>query len=534
MAIKVSGTTVIDDNRNLKNSVNLNAAGNVYANTFIGDGSQLTNLPPSGGTVTATASGTLSDGSAVVVNADGTVSVIADDATNVSESIGTASQFASSSNYFEQLATLYDVVNNKHVIAYRDRGDSYHGKVVVVTADGESLSFGTPAVFNSGNSQEIDAVYADSLGKFLVQYRDYPDSSRGKVVVGTVSGTSATFGTPALYGDFNEDSGRIAWSTDDNVFVVVWDDDNNLGESRVGSVSGTTISYGTEVAFETDTGNGLGASEIGIGYTTDSKVVVAYRSPDGGSNKDSYARVGTISGTSISWGARTQLVSGTSINGSKDHEVCYDPVSGKVLITYWDETNSDYPTMVVGTISGTSISFGTPVVISSNATTHAPQMVYNAAAQKIVLYYAKNNDSTNTFSRLVTISGTTPSMSSELDITSDGLRYRNGGLSYNSADKNVLLAYPVENAGGSALVYTASYLGSNLTSSNYLGISDGAYANNTTVTVQVAGSVDDAQSGLTPGQTYYVQANGSIGTTAGSPSVIAGTAVAATKLLVKG
>ena len=43
MAIKVSGTTVIDDSRNLQNTVNVNASGNVYANTFIGDGSQLTN-----------------------------------------------------------------------------------------------------------------------------------------------------------------------------------------------------------------------------------------------------------------------------------------------------------------------------------------------------------------------------------------------------------------------------------------------------------------------------------------------------------
>ena len=76
MAIKVQGTTVIDDSRNLKNSVNLNATGNVYANTFIGDGSQLTNLPPSSGTVTAVASGALSDGSTVVINSDGTVSAV--------------------------------------------------------------------------------------------------------------------------------------------------------------------------------------------------------------------------------------------------------------------------------------------------------------------------------------------------------------------------------------------------------------------------------------------------------------------------
>lgn len=51
MAIKVSGTTVIDDSRNLQNTINVNATGNVYANTFIGDGSSLTGIS-AGATVT--------------------------------------------------------------------------------------------------------------------------------------------------------------------------------------------------------------------------------------------------------------------------------------------------------------------------------------------------------------------------------------------------------------------------------------------------------------------------------------------------
>ena len=49
---------------------------------------------------------------------------------------------------------------------------------------------------------------------------------------------------------------------------------------------------------------------------------------------------------------------------------------------------------------------------------------------------------------------------------------------------------------------------------------------------QTVGSVDDAQSSLTPGQLYYLQNNGTLGTSADSPSVVAGVAVAATKLLI--
>ena len=48
---------------------------------------------------------------------------------------------------------------------------------------------------------------------------------------------------------------------------------------------------------------------------------------------------------------------------------------------------------------------------------------------------------------------------------------------------------------------------------------------------EVTGSVDDAQSGLTAGQAYYVQDNGTLGE---SGSVFAGTAVSASKIIVKG
>ena len=37
------------------------------------------------------------------------------------------------------------------------------------------------------------------------------------------------------------------------------------------------------------------------------------------------------------------------------------------------------------------------------------------------------------------------------------------------------------------------------------------------------GAVDDAQSSLTPGQSYYVQNDGTLSTSADSPSVFAGT-----------
>ena len=58
------------------------------------------------------------------------------------------------------------------------------------------------------------------------------------------------------------------------------------------------------------------------------------------------------------------------------------------------------------------------------------------------------------------------------------------------------------------------------------------YADGATATIQVASGVNTSQSGLTPGAKYYVQPNGSLSTTPAAVSVLAGTAISATKFLV--
>jgi len=82
------------------------------------------------------------------------------------------------------------------------------------------------------------------------------------------------------------------------------------------------------------------------------------------------------------------------------------------------------------------------------------------------------------------------------------------------------------------LSYIPGEISSNLTSENYVGISDAAYADGATATIQSAGAVDDAQSGLTPGQSYFVQGDGTLSTTADDPSVFAGVALSSTEILI--
>ena len=77
------------------------------------------------------------------------------------------------------------------------------------------------------------------------------------------------------------------------------------------------------------------------------------------------------------------------------------------------------------------------------------------------------------------------------------------------------------------------FAATDLTTGNFIGFSKDAYTNGQTATVKVVGNVT-TQSGLTPGQQYYLQTDGTLGSTAASPSVEAGKALTATSLLIKG
>ena len=76
-----------------------------------------------------------------------------------------------------------------------------------------------------------------------------------------------------------------------------------------------------------------------------------------------------------------------------------------------------------------------------------------------------------------------------------------------------------------AVVTTAA---TTLTSENYIGITDRAYTDGQDATVAVVGCIDRNQTGLTAGQQYFVQNDGTLALTAGTPSVVAGTAISAT------
>jgi hypothetical protein len=412
------------------------------------------NSTPSG-TKDFVASGTLPDGSTVILNSDGTVSNV----TGVVEGAGTATVFESASSYYISVASISAT---QVVIAYQDAGNSSYGTAIVGTISGTSISFGTATVFESANSNSF-SVTPISETKVVIAYGDAGNSQYGTAIVGTVSGTSISFGTVAVFESANSQYISVTSISSTQVVIGYTDVGNsNYGTAIVGTISGTYISFGTPVVFESATSTYISVTSI-----SSTQVVIAYR--DDGNSYYGTAIVGTVSGTSISFGTATVFESAFSIYFSVT-----SISSTQVVIAYRDDGNSYYGTAIVGTVSGTSISFGTATVFESANSNYIS--VASISATQVVIAYTDA-----------------------------------GNSNY-----------------GTAITYNLPYTNSE----NFIGITAEAIADEATGTVTLLGGVSSNQSGLTIGADYYVDDDGTL--TATANSIPAGKAVSATELLITG
>ena len=471
----------------------------------------------------AIASGTLPSGDPVVVNADGTVSVVGESiATSLSS--GTPVVFEAATTYYT--ACAYDANAQKIVIAYRDDGNSSRGTAIIGTVSGTSISFGSPAVFETGAAYPESVVYDSIAQKVVITYPDYGNGGYGTAVVGTVSGTTISFGVPVVFESANSTGPRAVYDSNAQKVVIAYTDGGNssYGTAIVGTVSGASISFGSPTVYET--ANSYFKS---IAYDANaSKVVIAYA--DLGNSTYGTAIVGTVSGTSISFGTAAIF---NGAGSSYYSSISYDANAQKVVVFYQDGSNSGYGTANVGTISGTSISFGAKSVFSSSSMGPSAS-TYASNSNQTVVAFNDSGDSSKGKVAAGTISGTSISFSSPLTFQNSSSDYF--GIAYDSNAERVVASY--NDAGnsthGTSCVILTRTAVTNLTSENYIGIASNGYNDTKAATIDVQGAINDRQSGLTAGQSYYVQADGTLTTTAGSPSVFAGTAVSATKMIVKG
>ena len=440
--------------------------------------SNLSDLLPAGAAakqLTFTDSGSgISSKAPVVLNSDGTVSGITLTSNPVAGGTATSFGGTGASGYVYYPAIVYDSANNKMVIFYEDQGNSRYGTAVVATTSGTSISYGTPIVFNSGTTTYINATYDPDTSQTVTVYKDETNSNYGTAIVGSVSGTSISFGSEAVYASSNVYYNNVTYDTTNDKVIVVYMDysASQYGYGAVGTVSGTSISFGTATVFESGSSNYI---SICYDSSTDRSVIFFQDNDDSSKGK---VVVGTTSGTSISFG------SAVTFEATQAYETAsvFDSTANRAVVVF--RTGGGDTQIVAGEVSGTSITVGTSVMVGSGAPYYGKGIAFDSNAGKTVIPF--ENASGNAVYRLASVSGTTPSVDSEVTFNTPGGSL--GGqlyAAYNSTDRVAVFTYaPTSDyLGYATVVRPVAFDESNLTATNFVGVADSA------ISASAAGSV---------------------------------------------
>lgn len=264
-------------------------------------------------------------------------------------------------------------------------------QVAQITANRERTSHVYPIVLSSN---KVVVIYGTTYGT-SVSWTGYVYG-----VVCTISNNTITAGTEIKLCD-KSSSGQYVSATkiaSDKIFVTYYDKDAEKNYAMVCTVSGDSITAGTSVAIPSSSSISL---RYCVTYSTTidtNKVFVAYT--DGQAN-NLFAVVCTISGTTITIGAETTIISG---NCSQ----LWEPLllgTNKVGLVYLDD-----PEMfgIVCSISGSTITTGAETLLATDAIPvwSCRQTAISMSADSFILF---NWGSTSYALRFLfcTVSGTT-------------------------------------------------------------------------------------------------------------------------------
>ena len=295
-----------------------------------------------------------------------------------------------------------------------------------------------------------------------------------------------------------------------NKCVITWTNSggNTYGRATVGTVSGTSITFGTAASFNEEV---TYYTDVAFDPNTANKCVIVYR--DASNANYGTSILGTTSGTSISFGSEVVFYSAAASYESID----FDPnTTGKFAIAY-GVAGTGYPHVSVGTLSGNSISFGSPVaVISKDASSLSLSFDSNAAAAgKFVVTGHTYASSLHKGEAILGQIGT-----SLTNLTSTNLI----GISAAAASSGANYGRVILGQIASATTTQTT----NLTSTNLIGIAAAAASSGATAKINTWGGINEAQSSLTIASDYYVQTDGTITTATGGQKV--GQAISATTI----
>jgi len=315
--------------------------------------------------------------------------------------------------YFSNVSVA-QIDPNKVLITYEDYDNQNYGTAIVASVSGTTISYGTKAVFNAAETSDISVAKLDT-NKALIAYSDYGNSDYGTAIVASVSGTTITYGLEYIFNSTGTYYLSAAQLTTDKA-IIAYDDGGNsdYGTAIVASVSSTTISYdGSEAVFNSATTSYISTAQLGT-----NRSIITYK--DEGNSNYGTAIVASVSGATITYPGGEAV-----FNSATTSYISTTPIgTDKALIAYKDEGNSNYGTAIVASVSGATITYPGGEAVFNSATTFDISTAQLGTDKALIAYSDADNSDYGT-ATVASVSGTT-------------ITYPGGEVVFNSAATSYL------------------------------------------------------------------------------------------------
>ena len=258
------------------------------------------------------------------------------------------------------------------IITYED-SDSKGKCIIGIVSNDDEIAFGSEYTFKASNI-DYTSVCALSSDKVCIIYSDTNDSSKGKMVIGTISNDDEiAFGSEYTFNNADTNTAMEIIMLSSVAFAIRFN-----STTKAGTLSGLNVpSFGSESSFATN------VSEENIIMLASNKIAAIY-SDDNDSNKGKI-KIGTISGTNISYGSAYEFEE-DAIEAISVHPMS----SYKFVVSYKNTSNSNK-----GTCVGISVYDNYPYIGESLVFKNASTYYISSSKldnKKFIISYSSGSD----------------------------------------------------------------------------------------------------------------------------------------------
>lgn len=422
-------------------------------------------------------------------------------------------------NTAKGLATVYNTLTDTTIIMTTNNFNLVNA--YVCTNSNGIVTSSDPILFYAGDVdfEPNSLVSIEGTDQVVLTYIDRSDLNKVKAVVGTIAAGSITFGTPVEVTTDSDTECVVTYDTASSKLLFLYVHKTTYdGYYIVGTINGTSITFGVADTFLVGTmdEDNLGASFNPI----EGKGVITYRESLTG-----YIRTFTIVGDTASFGAAVSLGGITDLTYGPSIDINYSNALGKFLMSVRD--SSQFLTIRTVSLTGTDVNLGPATDYEETQGTvrqHAVAFdsVYNkvvvlAASPQTTLSYLDINTSTDVITR-----------NNEYLVIDNQTLYTNYRSDFvTTAAGNSIFTY-IGHAASTRIGEFKTWVNS----LEFIGISNETVADTDPVEVTTLKGIATNQTGLTIGAKYYVDTDGTLTTT--DTGVRVGRALSATELQITG